>query len=122
VTRVGAWAVAFSVTLAVELAVAGRVLRPSAPSKTERYGAIAVANLATHPLVWFVIPVLGGGYAGSLVLSEVQAVVVEALVYALVAPRVPSSRAIAASALANAASYLVGLALPLWPAFARALS
>ena len=101
----------------VKRRVAGALLRP--PSRA-RFGAITFATLATHPIVWFVFPALGLGYATELVLSETYAAVAATIVYACLWPRVAWLRALAASAMANAASYVVGLGVASVPAIARA--
>ena len=78
-----------------------------------RRALIAVfAQLLTHPLVWFVFPRLVGLTGrSSLALSELWAWLAEAAFYAVVLPGLSSARALGVSALANAASILVGLAI-----------
>jgi hypothetical protein len=104
-----AWAASFLLTTAIELVVAGWILRRAERSLGRRCGSIAVANLATHPLVWFVFPALPVPYYATVILAETWAVVLETIAYRLAFPASPRTRAFAASALANAASYWAGL-------------
>ena len=105
---VAAWARAFCVTLAVELAVATPLLRGRlAP----RLVLVALANLASHPAVWFVLPELGLGYPAWLVSAELWAVTVEAVAYRALLPGMAARRAVVVSLAANAASFLAGLGL-----------
>ena len=103
-----AWARAFVLTLGVELAVATPLLRgPRAP----RLVLVVLANLASHPAVWFVFPDLGLGYAAWLTVAELWAVTVEAIAYRVLLPGVDTWRALGVAVAANAASLAVGLAL-----------
>lgn len=73
--------------------------------------ATFVANAATHPVVFLVLPRLFADYAAYVVTAEVFAFAAEVpLLWALLRPR-PASRAVSASALANATSYALGLAI-----------
>ena len=117
VTYVEQWLRAFAVTALVELGAALPLLREAEPSRIRRVGGVVVANLATHPVVWFVIPALGMDYRASVTLSEAWAVGMELVVYRLVF-RLSLPRACAVSALANGASFAVGLLLRFltaWP-------
>ena len=102
-----AWLRAFALTVAVELAVAMPLLGSIEPRWPRRAAAIALANLATHPLVWFAFPGLSLAATTRLGSSEVWAVVVEAAVYRLVWPGASLRRAAIASLAANAASLAV---------------
>ena len=104
-----AWLRAFALTVAVELAVAVPLLAPVEPRRARRFAVVALANLATHPLVWFAFPGLAMGPASRLLLSELWAVLAEAAVYRLVWPDVRLRRAALVSLAANAASVTVGL-------------
>ena len=108
---VTAWSRAFALTLAIELAVAAPLLGLAEPSWRRRAALVALANVASHPAVWFVFPALAVGQAWRLALSEAWAVMLEIGVYRLVVRELPMSRAVAASALANGASLGLGLAL-----------
>ncbi len=70
-----------------------------------------LANLATHPLVWFAFPLLGIPAAARLVAAELFALSIEMLAYLLVWPILGPLRAFGTSALANGASLGVGLSL-----------
>jgi hypothetical protein len=107
-----AWLVAFLITAAVEAPIVVALTR-ARPVRAGRRVRLAVfAQLASHPLVWFVFPRLVGltGRTSTL-LSEVWAWLVEALFYALVFPGLAPTRALGVSALANGASIVVGLLL-----------
>jgi hypothetical protein len=103
-----AWLVAFAITLGSELAVAVPVLAP-AGKLWRRVAGVALAQLATHPAVWFIWPLFGWPRPLYLLAAEGFALCIEALVYRLVFERLTWSRALAASALANGTSILVGL-------------
>jgi hypothetical protein len=98
------WARAFAATLVVELAVATPLLRGP---RAQRVVLVALANLASHPLVWFVFPDLGLGYAAWLALAEAWAVVVEGIAYRVLLPTT-TGRAMLVAAVANGASLAVG--------------
>jgi len=117
VPPLAAWFRAFVLTLAVETPIVVALLRSGDRRLAKRLPAALIANAATHPWVWFVFPAwLGDELA--LPVSEVFAVLVEAALYALVfgdALRA-KGRSVAftcagVSALANGASYAVGLVL-----------
>jgi hypothetical protein len=117
VTLVAAWARAFALTLAVELVVATPLLAPSGASVARRSSTVALAQLASHPVLWLVLPELGLTGVGLLAVGETWAVAVEVGVYLLVFPSIGATRALAASALANGASVAVGLILRTWGGF-----
>ena len=104
-----AWLIAFAITIVVELCVATPLLAPSGASVPRRLGVILIAQLATHPSVWFIWPLLGLPRSGYLLIAEGFAFVAEALIYRLAFERLPWSRAVATSALANGVSLLVGM-------------
>lgn len=117
-----AWARAFALTLLIEACVALPLLghrastSPSAQrsqasaqaSRARRLLAIAVGNLASHPLVWFVIPVFARGTL-ALALQEALAIAIEAAVYVLAFPALGLRSALGISAVANALSLGVGV-------------
>jgi hypothetical protein len=106
----GAWLVAFLITVAVEAPIVVALTRNVALRAPRRFLLTVFAQLATHPLVWFVFPRLVGLTGRtSLLLSEVWAWLAEALFYALVFPDLPATRALGISALANGASIAAGL-------------
>jgi len=106
-----AWLRAFALTVAIELVVAVPLLAPVESGRARRIATVALANLATHPLVWFAFPGLTFGAATRLVSSELWAFLAEAAVYRLVWPAVSLRRAALVSLAANAASVTVGLAM-----------
>jgi hypothetical protein len=107
-----AWLMAFLATVAVEVPIVVALTRGH-PTPAWRRTLIAIfAQLVTHPLVWFVFPRLVGLTGrSSLALSELWAWLAEAAFYAVVLPGLSPARALGASAIANAASILVGLAI-----------
>jgi hypothetical protein len=115
-----AWLVAFLITVAVETPIVVALTRRVGVPVPRRLLLAAFAQLATHPLVWFVFPRLVGvtGRTATL-LSELWAWLAEAAFYALVFPGLAVPRALGVSALANGASVAAGLLLS---AFIRSLS
>jgi hypothetical protein len=111
------WFAAFVLTLAVEVPIAAYLLRSAEPDRVRRVLLVVFANLATHPIVWYVMtqPLLVGTWEYVLV-SESWAVAAEAVFYwAAFRPAGPR-RALVTSVVANAASFLVGLVVgDLWP-------
>lgn len=100
---------AFALTLAVELAVAVPVLgRGAERSLPRRAATVLLAQLATHPAVWFFWPLFGWSRPLYLLVAESFALVTELLLYRLVFRGLPWSRVLAASALANGASVVLG--------------
>ena len=108
-TLVELWLRAFAITLAVELAVAVPTLRDR--SWPTRIAAVVVANLASHPILWFVLLRLGLSFEVRHVLAEVWAIGAELGIYVLVFPTIGVRRAAAVSLLANGGSLGVGIAL-----------
>jgi hypothetical protein len=111
------WFVAFVLTLAVEVPVAAYLLRRAEPDRVRLVLLVVFANLATHPIVWYVLtqPFLIGTWEYMLV-AEAWAVAAEAVFYwAAFRPAGPR-RALVIAVVANAASFLVGLVVgDLWP-------
>jgi hypothetical protein len=102
------WARAFALTTAVEILVALPLL--GATGRLRRCAAaVLLGQLATHPAVWFIFPELHLPRPSFLIVAETWAVVVEAFIYRFSLAGLPGRRALAASALANAASFGVGL-------------
>lgn len=106
------WVRFFALTTLTELAVAVPLLAPQRLGR--RVLAVVIANFATHPFVWFFLARLGLSRLGLTLVAEPWALGFETLVYALVFPELPRSRALAASALANAASFGLGLLAGPW--------
>jgi len=106
-----AWLRAFALTLLVEIPIAVPLLARAEPRIARRVAVVVVANLATHPLVWFLFPGLTLGSAARLALSEVWALGAELAIYLIVWPSLRFRRAGIASLAANAASLAVGFLL-----------
>jgi hypothetical protein len=105
-----AWMLAFAVTVVSELGVAVPVLAP-AGSLQRRIAAVCLAQLATHPAVWFIWPLFDWPRPTYLLVAETFALITETLIYRFVLERIPWSRAFAASALANGTSIVAGIVL-----------
>jgi hypothetical protein len=104
------WFRAFLLTVVVELPVAGYLLRDAAHDNLRLLLLVVFANLATHPVVWFVATqVLEYGTPSYTLGAEVWAVAAEAVFYWAAIRGLSARRALAASAAANAASFAVGL-------------
>ena len=101
------WLFAFALTLVTELALAVPLLEPGG-SLARRIASVCVAQLATHPAVWFIWPLFAWPRPVYLLVAESFALVTETLIYRLIFPKLAWSRALAASALANGASLIVG--------------
>lgn len=107
---VEAWLRAFAATLILEIPVVVWLTRDIGMSVGRRIGIGVLANLATHPAVWFIIPQFGLGDGGTLAVGESWAVVIETGAYFLTF-NVSVLRALGISALANGCSYAIGLVL-----------
>jgi hypothetical protein len=109
------WFKAFALTLAIELPIAARLLRGQAGAPLgRRLGAVLVANLASHPAVWFVFPELSRNSAAVLAASEFWAFASEVAIYRLIftgPPALTWRRAVLVSGVANAVSFFIGKAL-----------
>ena len=101
------WLRAFSLTLLIELAV-GVPLLGSVAGWQRRVSAVTLAQLVTHPAVWFIFPLLGWSQQLYLLVAESWAVLLECTLYRTTFPALPWSKALAVAALANAASFAVG--------------
>jgi hypothetical protein len=108
---VTAWLRAFGLTLLIELPVATPLLAAVEPRVWRRTAAVIAANLATHPLVWFLFPGLALGRPARFAISEAWALIAEAAVYLTVWPALRLRRALFVSLLANGASAVAGLIL-----------
>ncbi len=106
---VGDWLPAFLLTLAVEVPLVVFLLRTDMPDRRRLAALVVFANLATHPVVWFVLTqLLLVGTVEYTLAAEAWAVVIEALFYAVAVDGVSVRRATAVSLVANAASFVAG--------------
>ena len=99
------WVKAFVFTQLVEAPIYRRLL-------PTRWSLALAASTITHPFVWFVFPWIGDrldvGWTTTSILSEVFAVVVEAIFFRVMCA-IGWPRAALVSILANAASVSLGL-------------
>jgi hypothetical protein len=111
------WFAAFVLTVAIEVPIVVVLVRGVEPD-VGRVAVLALfANLATHPVVWFVITqILLVGTLGYTVVAEGWAVLAEALFYRVAIRGLGARQAFLVALVANAASFLAGLAVgELWP-------
>lgn len=115
------WSRAFLLTLVVEVPVATWLLRRAEPELWRRAALVFFANLASHPLVWYVwTQVLLIGTPGYVIAAETWAITVEAVFYVVAFRGLSVRRAVLTSLLANAASFAVGrLVMQFWPEVLR---
>jgi len=109
--EIAGWLRAFALTASIEVPIAAWLFARAEPSVRRRLGVAFLANLVSHPVVWFVLPRIFVSYPRMVVAAESWAVASEAIFYALVFPNAGPSRAFGVSALANGASLGVGLLL-----------
>jgi hypothetical protein len=105
------WLRAFALTLIVEIPIATPLLAAVEARIGRRVAVVVVANLATHPLVWFLFPGLSLGSAARLALSEAWALLAEIAIYMLVWPALRARRAALVSVAANGASLAAGIVI-----------
>jgi hypothetical protein len=103
------WFAAFVITVALEAPVILFLLR-RAESQVLRLGLLVLfANLATHPVVWFVITqLLLVGTPGYVLVAETWAIAAEAVFFVAAIRGLSVRRAISAAVAANATSFLAG--------------
>ena len=103
------WLRAFLLTLAVEVPLVAWLLRRAEPQLWRGAAIAVIANLATHPLVWF-------GWSQAFLIgtpeyviaAETWAVAVEAAIFAVTIRGLGPRRAVLISLIANGASFAVG--------------
>jgi hypothetical protein len=117
VTATTLWIRGFALTLAVEEAIAVPLLGAVEPSKVRRAMAVLVANLATHPLVWFFFARLGWPRTPMLWSAETWAFGFEILAYRTIFPLASWRRCAGVSVAANLASFLLGVLAADWGFF-----
>ncbi len=108
------WIRAFSLTLAVEEPIAVPLLRPVERSTIRRVTGVLLANLATHPLVWFFFPHLGWAWQNATFAAEVWAFGFEIIAYRCIFARATWVRCALLSIAANGGSFLLGLVVAKW--------
>jgi hypothetical protein len=115
------WLRAFLLTIVVEVPVAAWLLRRAEPELWRRAALVFFANLASHPLVWFVwTQVLLVGTPGYVIAAEAWAIAIEAIFYVVAFRGLGVRRAVLVSVIANAASFAVGrLVIQFWPEVLR---
>ncbi len=109
---VAQWVQAFLLSLVVEVPIVLGLTRAIPAPLWKRAAFAFFATLATHPIVWFVIPELGVRDPARLMLSEAWAFGAELVFYKLVFDGLTWARAALASVVANTASF--GLGALMW--------
>jgi hypothetical protein len=106
---VSGWFAAFILTLAVEAPLVAFLLRRAEPDLVRLGVLIVFANLATHPVVWYVISqLLLVGTPGYTLVAETWAIAAEAVFYGTAIRGLSMRRSIAVAVAANATSFVVG--------------
>ena len=106
---VSVWFAAFVVTVAIELPIGAWLLRHAEPDLRRRVALVVLANLATHPAVWYVFSQLFlVGTVEYLAAAEGWAVAAEAVLYVVAIRGLGAGRAILVAVVANGASFAVG--------------
>ena len=115
------WLRAFLLTLVVEVPVATYLLRHNEPRLSRAAALVVFANLASHPLVWFVwSQVFLIGTVEYVLVAEMWAVAVEAVFFAVAVRGLRPGRALLVSLVANGASFVAGrLLIQLFPEIFR---
>ena len=112
------WLIGFGLTLLFELPLLVWLLSDELPSIPRRLAIAVVANLITHPLVWFFFSLLPLVYVWRLAISECWAFAGEGLFYFVVVSRIGFKRAFLVSLAANATSFGLGwVVLDRWGRF-----
>jgi hypothetical protein len=102
------WIRGFALTLGVEEAIAVPLLAPVEPSKVRRALVVLIANLATHPLVWFFFARLGWPRSVVLWVAEAWAFGFEIVAYRVIFANATWRRCAVVSVAANLASFAIG--------------
>ncbi len=93
---VSGWFAAFVLTLVVEAPIVAFLLRRAEPDALRLGALIVFANLATHPVVWYVITqLLTVGTLGYTLVAEIWAIAAEAVFYVAAIRGIKARRAIA---------------------------
>ncbi len=99
---------ALVITLAIEIPIVALVFKGQ---RARMALCCLVATTATHLAMHFLLPRVVSSYQQFILVGELMATIIEALVYALSSRPRDWSRAMLASALANTTSYAAGLIL-----------
>lgn len=102
------WLGAFVTTVAVEVPIAALALGRAGVTLPRGVGLGVFAQFATHPVLWFVLPVVLTERAVYVVVGEAAVTAMEAALYALAAPALGVRRAVLLSLVANGASVAAG--------------
>jgi archaellum biogenesis protein FlaJ (TadC family) len=115
------WFLAFVITVVLEAAVVLFLLRRAEPDVLRLGLLVVFANLATHPVVWYVITqLLLVGTPGYVLVAETWAIAAEAVFFVVAIRGLSMRRAIVVAVAANAMSFLVGRLIGgLWPDLIR---
>ncbi len=107
------WFATFLLTLVIELAVAVPLLAIIEPAWRIRVGLVVVANVATHPIVYFTAAAASSWqfFPGVVLGLELVAALTETLVYARAFGTRPWLPAAFSSFLANGASLMGSIVL-----------
>jgi hypothetical protein len=108
------WFIGFGLTLALEAPWVLSLLKEFEPHWVRRVFALLFANLATHPLVWFLFPAMPLRPALALTASELWALLAEWLFYAVYVHNLGVKRAFGLSLAANATSFTIGWGIFHW--------
>lgn len=111
------WFAAFVLTLAIEAPIAVVLLRQAEPDLRRLGVLIVFANLASHPVVWYVISqIVLVGTPGYTLAAEAWAIAVETAFYWAAIRGLSARRALVVAAAANATSWFAGrLISGIWP-------
>ena len=108
------WIKAFGFTLAVEIPLFVLIGRLGAATKMPVWRLLvagAAGTMITHPLLWFVWSQVVSDYTAYIASGELLIAIVESFTFWLIARQITLGRAVAASFIANSASYGGGLLL-----------
>jgi hypothetical protein len=112
------WLEAFAFTLVVEIPLFVAVARLGAAGAGGRRAPLwrlalagAAGTVLTHPLLWFVWPRVVHDYTAYIASGELLIAAIESATFFALARPITLARAIAASFIANAASFGLGVAL-----------
>jgi hypothetical protein len=115
------WLQAFVFTLNVEIPLFVAVARLGSGHEKDRRAPLwrlalagAAGTCLTHPLLWFVWPRVVHDYAAYIASGEILIAVIESATFFALARPISLPRAIAASFVANGASYGLGILLRFW--------